>query len=56
MQSVNQNSVNRATIGIELIIAHLKSGKMITNLPARGRKAREFKPLVVAKVNAPRAL
>ena len=51
MQSANGASIARATQGLELIIAYLKAGNVITKLPPRGRKARQFKPLVVAKPN-----
>lgn len=51
MQSANGASIARATQGLELIIAYLKAGNVINKLPARGRKARQFKPLVVAKPN-----
>jgi hypothetical protein len=47
MQSVNANSVARSIVGLELIIDHLKAGHVIKKLPARGRKAKEFKPLIV---------
>jgi hypothetical protein len=46
MQSVNANSVARSIVGLELIIDHLKAGHIIKKLPARGRKAKQFKPLV----------
>ena len=54
MQSANGASIARATQGLELIIAHLKAGNAIVKLPARGRKARQFKPLVATKANTPR--
>lgn len=56
MQSANGASIARATQGLELIIAHLKSGGRITKLAPRGRKARQFKPLVAAKPVTPRGV
>lgn len=56
MQSANGASIARATQGLELIIAHLKSGGRINKLPARGRKARQFKPLIAAKPVTPRGV
>ena len=49
MQSVNAKSVARSIVGLELIIDHLKAGNVIKKLPARGRKAKQFKPLVLEK-------
>jgi hypothetical protein len=46
MQSVNSNSVARSIVGLELLIDYLKAGKQVKQLPARGRKAKQFKPLV----------
>jgi hypothetical protein len=56
MQSANGASIARATQGIEMVIAYLKAGNVITKLPARGRKARQFKPLVAAKPVTPRGV
>jgi len=56
MQSANGASIARATQGLEMVIAYLKAGNVITKLPPRGRKARQFKPLVVAKPIAPRGV
>ncbi len=56
MQSANGASIARATQGLELIFAHLKAGNVITKLPARDRKARQFKPLVTAKPVTPRGV
>jgi hypothetical protein len=46
MQSVNSKSVDRACVGLELLIDYLKAGKQVKQLPPRGRKAKQFKPLV----------
>jgi hypothetical protein len=56
MQSANSASIARATRGLELIIAHLKTGGRINKLAPRGRKARQFKPLVAAKPVTPRGV
>ena len=56
MQSANSASIARATQGLELIIAHLKTGGRINKLAPRGRKARQFKPLVAAPINTPRGV
>jgi hypothetical protein len=56
MQSANGASIARATQGIEMIIAYLKAGNVITKLPPRGRKARQFKHLVAAPINTPRGV
>jgi hypothetical protein len=50
MQSVNGNSVAKACQGLELFIDFLKSGKAVTVVPAKGRKAKQFRPMPVQKV------